>query len=48
MKEFNLAKDFFYKVLKLNNDNDEAHTMLGDTYEKLGDLDLAKTVMITH
>ncbi|MDC0457596.1 tetratricopeptide repeat protein [Alphaproteobacteria bacterium] len=43
MQEFNLAKDFFYKVLKLNNDNDEAHTMLGDTYEKLGDLDLAKT-----
>ena len=42
-REFKLAKTLFLKVLELNNDNDEAHTMLGDCYQKLGDLGQAKS-----
>ena len=41
-KEFNLAKTMFFRVLEINNYNDEAHMLLGNCYEKLGDLNQAK------
>ena len=43
IKEFNLAKTMFFKILDINNSNDEAFMMLGNCHEKLGDLSQAKS-----
>ena len=41
-QQFDLAKSFFLKVIKLNKHNEDAYTMIGDCYEKLGELAQAK------